>query len=218
MKTWTEEETQTLIDNYSSTTNSALEALIPNKSAYAIYKKAYKIGLRKSPEMERKNRSEAKSGEKAANWAGGTKTNAKGYRLVLCKEHQRADSSGYVLEHILVWERETGISVPTGFCIHHLNGNKGDNRIENLCLMISGAHTAYHHTGTFKSDVCKQKLSCIAKERLSDKHNHPSYKEIDISEMVQMREPGISVSDICSKFGICRRTYYNKLEELNHVS
>lgn len=62
-------------------------------------------------------------------------------------EHKRADKSGYVMEHILIFEKESGIEIPNGCCIHHLNGIKDDNRIENLCLMTHSAHTVFHHKG-----------------------------------------------------------------------
>jgi hypothetical protein len=145
LKTWTVSEICTLVDNYNLKSNSELTALIPNKSPIAIYKKAYKLGLRKCPEIEYKNRSEANCGDKSSNWRGGKRSTSKGYRQVLCKEHPRADSSGYVMEHILVWEKESGISVPEGCCVHHINGDKSDNRIENLCLMVFGAHTTFHN-------------------------------------------------------------------------
>ena len=159
MKTWTDDEVATLIMWYDAVSNKQLSILLPNKSPLAIYKKAYKMGLRKTAEIEYLNRSEGNKGEKAGNWKGGKKVTARGYRQVLLPSHPRADTNGYVLEHIAVWEQETGISVPMDCCIHHLNGNKLDNRIENLCMMKKSAHTAFHHTGTKRSAETKKKIS-----------------------------------------------------------
>lgn len=156
---WTADEVSVLLTNYNSVGNIALHQLIPNKTPLAIYKKAYKLGLRKSQEIEFLNRSEARKGEKGANWKGGISTTKKGYRLVLCPDHHRADTRGYVMEHILVWERETGVPVPLNCCIHHLNGDKTDNRIQNLCLMQHKAHTVFHHTGAKRSKETKEKIS-----------------------------------------------------------
>lgn len=158
MKTWTPEEVMILVQNYNSVSNEELLSLIPNKTKLAIYKKAYKIGLRKSKEIEFLNRSLSKKREHSSNWHGGIRVTKRGYRQVLFPEHPRADSSGYVMEHILVWEKETGFSVPKGCCIHHLNGNKSDNRIENLCLMAFGAHTVFHHLGKQHTEETKQKI------------------------------------------------------------
>lgn len=159
MKTWTPEEVAILRTNYASATNGQLLELLPNKSPQAIYKKAYKMGFRKSADVEFLNRSAARKGENAANWKGGVKTTRSGYRARLCPDHPRADGCGYVMEHILVWEAATGVAVPPNCCIHHLNGNKGDNRIQNLCMMQHAAHTVFHHTGAKRSAETKQKMS-----------------------------------------------------------
>lgn len=159
MKTWSQEEVEILATNYNRVSNAKLCDLLPAKTPLAIYKKAYKLGLRKSPEIEFLNRSEVRKGEKASNWNGGTKTTRHGYRQILCPDHPRSDSNGYVMEHILIWEKETGVPVPVNCCIHHLNGNKSDNRIQNLCMMQHAAHTVFHHTGSKRSEETRKKIS-----------------------------------------------------------
>lgn len=159
MKTWTAEELDILYAYYNTATNSQIALVLPNKTPLAIYKKAYKLGLRKTDEIEFRNRSEVRKGEKAANWKGGVRTTRAGYRQRLCPDHPRADGCGYVMEHILVWEKATGIPVPIDCCIHHLNGIKSDNRIENLCMMQHAAHTVFHHTGAKRSAETKTKIS-----------------------------------------------------------
>lgn len=217
-KTWEPWEIAILSDIYPISTNEQLRKAFPYRDLYSVYKKAYKMGFRKSPEIVYKNRSNAKRGPNASNWSGGVKMTKKGYRMVHLPDHHRADKNGYVMEHIVVFERETGIAIPDNCCIHHLNGDKSDNRIENLCLMEHGAHTTYHHTGTHLSDESKQKIRDVAKDRLSDKRRHPSYKAIDVSEMAEMRKSGAKVIDICAKYGISRNTFYNKMEEYHAQS
>lgn len=132
--TWTDHETELLKTKYLNSTNEELVRLFPSKTFIAIYKKARQLGLWRSKEIEFKNRSSAKRRENSSAWNGGRRLTRKGYVQILMPEHKRADSSGYVMEHIAVYERETGIEIPPCCCIHHLNGIKNDNRIENLCM------------------------------------------------------------------------------------
>lgn len=85
------------------------------------------------------------TGDKHPNWTGGRKINAYGYVQVLAHGHPKAHD-GYVYEHILVAERALGEYLPTGSVIHHINGIKDDNRLENLWWFKSrGEHIAYHN-------------------------------------------------------------------------
>lgn len=46
-----------------------------------------------------------------------------------------------VYEHVYIWEQAHGRRIPKGWVVHHLNGIKDDNRIENLKAMKKGEHT-----------------------------------------------------------------------------
>lgn len=145
MKRWSVEETEKLLDIYNKSTNVELEEAFPDRTQLSIYKKAIALGMYKDPAIAWQNRSYARKGDKASNWKGGKKISRKGYVLILQPGHHRADMHGYVMEHIVVFENETGIAVQPNCVVHHLNGNKQDNRIENLCLMSFSAHTTYHN-------------------------------------------------------------------------
>ncbi len=79
------------------------------------------------------------TGEMAYNWRGG-RVNNSGYLMIRNPSHPRADKSGYVREHILVWEQSHNNSLPMGWVVHHLNGIKRDNRPCNLVALPNKKH------------------------------------------------------------------------------
>lgn len=72
-------------------------------------------------------------------WKKGRIMNKHGYILIYMPDHPRAGRRGYVFEHIYVWMKNYG-SIPKGWIVHHKNGIKFDNRIENLKIIPVREH------------------------------------------------------------------------------
>jgi hypothetical protein len=81
----------------------------------------------------------------SANWKGG-RINHQGYIRVRCEGHPKASSHGhYVLEHTLVMEKHLGRYLEDHEIVHHINGIRNDNRVENLVVLTRSEHTKHHH-------------------------------------------------------------------------
>ena len=77
-------------------------------------------------------------------YKGGTRIDH-GYIKITMPEHPRADGKGYVLEHVVNWERLHCCPVPNGYIVHHKNFIKTDNDAScNLILMTLTDHVRLH--------------------------------------------------------------------------
>lgn len=70
---------------------------------------------------------------------------SRGYISLRAPDHPEADGSGWVYEHRKVWADAHGGEIPAGGIIHHMDGDKGNNALDNLLLFESrGAHMREH--------------------------------------------------------------------------
>ncbi len=80
----------------------------------------------------------ARTRKRLVDGVSNTKIDKRGYRKIYLPER------GWVLEHRYIWEKQNGRRIPTGFHIHHKNGDSLDNRIENLELISASEHSKLH--------------------------------------------------------------------------
>lgn len=72
---------------------------------------------------------------------------SKGYVCRYVPNHPFATKNGLVMEHRLVVEAHIGGYLGKDMDVHHINGIKTDNRIENLAVMTHSEHTILHNIG-----------------------------------------------------------------------
>jgi len=99
------------------------------------------------------------------NWKGGRNKINSGYWKVLAKGHPAADKNGYVLEHRIVMEAKLGRYLLSQERVHHKNGNREDNRPENLELWVLTGGAKKDPPGQRMEDLLQSMLESIPVEQ-----------------------------------------------------
>jgi hypothetical protein len=127
---WTKDRLQWLVGEYADGRSQRDIAEGLGVSQSAISTQLRRLGVMPS--------SSRPTGPASARWRGGRSVTKAGYVWVLTTEEDLAyctpTSVGYVLEHRLVMGRALGRRLRPEETVHHINGQHGDNRLENLQL------------------------------------------------------------------------------------
>jgi len=123
--------------------------------------------LRRHPGIPRRHGSGAPGSRNRA-WKGGRILDKDGYVLLHRPSHPQANSGGYVREHRLVMETALGRPLLPTEVVHHRNGNKADNPIENLELLPDNSQNLrYAWQGKRHSAATREKMRQAALRRES---------------------------------------------------
>lgn len=89
-------------------------------------------------------------------WKSDEKISVYGYVLVRCLDHPFANVDGFVFEHRLVAEKyllndENSVEIDgkrylrRDYDVHHIDGDKKNNSLDNLMVLTRGEHMSLHH-------------------------------------------------------------------------
>lgn len=95
-----------------------------------------------------------RTGENNPNWKGGRYLRPDGY-------YEIRIGGRYKMEHVHVMEQHLGRRLTRSEVVHHKNGDKTDNRLENLEVMTVSEHMRHHHkTGIERKVTARTCVIC----------------------------------------------------------
>ena len=118
----------------------------------------------------------------------------------------RDDKTGYYLNstirkrlHRYIWEKEVG-KIPKGYHVHHINGNKADNRIDNLSLMTASGHERFHAEEQEAKEQHRRVMNEIARPAAIEWHKSEAGRKWHSEMKRGTKMPRtIKICDVCGK-------------------
>ncbi|MDD5064961.1 MAG: HNH endonuclease [Phycisphaerae bacterium] len=171
----------------------------------------------------RKNSNIDRSEENNGNYKGGH-INQAGYRIIYNGKRK-------ILEHRYIVEKHMGRKLKNYEIVHHINGNKTDNRVENLKIVTRSTHQKEHAESVSERAciICGKEYSkpsytsisqwkirktCSAKCRnklhslmfSGEKQVNSKLKEADVIEIRKAHKNGVSLRKLSQKYGVSSTT------------
>ncbi len=98
-------------------------------------------------------------GELGGNWQGGRRKAGTGYIMLYKPDHPFSNRKGCVMEHRLIMEEHLGRYLRSLEVIHHIDGDKLNNEIDNLMLLPDRAIHAQLHFEANKEIAYLKKMT-----------------------------------------------------------
>lgn len=106
-------------------------------------------------------------------------------------------------EHRLVMEAHLGRRLETEEVVHHKNGDKQDNRIENLELTTKGEHAIMHMTPKQLAILATCDKAC------GEEHGFAKLKEEQVLEIRDRHSKGVKVCAMKNDYPVSLGTLYD---------
>lgn len=121
-------------------------------------------------------------------------------------------------EHRLIMQNVLGRKLARNEVVHHIDGNKSNNSLENLVVMTRSEHSAMHQKGKKNSDETRLKMSNALKGKPMLSQRKLSSEEVDyIRKNYKPRSSEFGARSLARKFGVNHTTIGSIINRKTYV-
>ena len=115
--------------------------------------------------------------------------------------------------HRLLMNYWLNTKLPTYFLVHHINGNKLDERKENLAVIFITTHQSKHNKGKKITEKQKEAIRINNHKRLGTKRNF-TRKDISYKKIWELHQKGYTINKISKELNYDWQQVKNRLNEI----